>query len=37
MSSIAGAQAQHRPALLTDRARDRLRRIIFFQRPLKAP
>ncbi|HEY9578455.1 MAG TPA: type II CRISPR RNA-guided endonuclease Cas9 [Rhizorhapis sp.] len=31
------AQAQHHAALLIDAARDRLRRIIFFQRPLKAP
>lgn len=31
------AQAAHHPALLTDAVRDRLRRIIFFQRPLKAP
>lgn len=31
------AQATHQPALLTDAVRDRLRRIIFFQRPLKAP
>lgn len=30
-------QAAHHPALLTDAMRDRLRRIIFFQRPLKAP
>src|SRR3546814_13998895 len=31
------AQAQHHAALLIDAARDRLRRIIFFQRPLNAP
>src|SRR3546814_20405891 len=31
------AQAQHHAALLIAAARDRLRRIIFFQRPLKAP
>jgi len=30
-------QAPHYPALLTDAVRDRLRRIIFFQRPLKGP
>lgn len=35
--AIWTAQAAHRPALLTDSVRDRLRRIIFFQRPLKAP
>lgn len=31
------AQAPHHPTLLTDAACDRLRRIIFFQRPLEAP
>ncbi len=35
--AIWAAQAAHHPALLTDAVRDRLRRIIFFQRPLKAP
>lgn len=35
--AIWAAQAAHHPALLTDTVRDRLRRIIFFQRPLKAP
>ena len=30
------AQMAHNPTLLTDAVRDRLRRIIFFQRPLKA-
>lgn len=35
--AIWTAQAAHHPALLTDSVRDRLRRIIFFQRPLKAP
>ncbi len=35
--AIWAAQAAHNPALLTDAVRDRLRRIIFFQRPLKAP
>lgn len=35
--AIWAAQAAHYPALLTDAVRDRLRRIIFFQRPLKAP
>ena len=35
--AIWAAQATHHPALLTDTVRDRLRRIIFFQRPLKAP
>jgi CRISPR-associated endonuclease Csn1 len=31
------AQAPHHPTLMTDAARERLHRIIFFQRPLKAP
>ena len=35
--AIWDAQAAYNPALLTDVVRDRLRRIIFFQRPLKAP
>lgn len=35
--AIWAAQAAHHSALLTDAVRDRLRRIIFFQRPLKAP
>ncbi|CAM4157494.1 CRISPR-associated endonuclease Cas9 [Novosphingobium lubricantis] len=35
--AIWAAQAPYYPALLTDAVRDRLRRIIFFQRPLKAP
>lgn len=35
--AIWAAQAPHHPDLLTDEARDRLHRIIFFQRPLKAP
>lgn len=35
--AIWAAQAAHHPTLLTDAVRDRLRRIIFFQRPLKAP
>ena len=35
--AIWAAQAAHHPALLTGAVRDRLRRIIFFQRPLKAP
>lgn len=35
--AIWAAQAACNPALLTDAVRDRLRRIIFFQRPLKAP
>lgn len=35
--AIWTAQAAHHPSLLTDSVRDRLRRIIFFQRPLKAP
>ncbi|HQS95287.1 MAG TPA: type II CRISPR RNA-guided endonuclease Cas9 [Novosphingobium sp.] len=35
--AIWAAQAPHHPALLTDAVHDRLRRIIFFQRPLKAP
>jgi CRISPR-associated endonuclease Csn1 len=35
--AIWAAQAAHHPVLLTDAVRDRLRRIIFFQRPLKAP
>jgi CRISPR-associated endonuclease Csn1 len=35
--AIWAAQAAHHPALLTNAVRDRLRRIIFFQRPLKAP
>lgn len=35
--AIWAAQAAHHPALLTDAVRDRLRRIIFFQRPLKEP
>ena len=35
--AIWAAQAAHHPALRTDAVRDRLRRIIFFQRPLKAP
>jgi CRISPR-associated endonuclease Csn1 len=35
--AIWAAQTAHHPALLTDAIRDRLRRIIFFQRPLKAP
>lgn len=34
--AIWAAQAPHHPMLLTDAVRDRLRRIIFFQRPLKA-
>lgn len=34
---VWAAQAKHHPALLTDAVRDRLRRIIFFQRPLKKP
>src|SRR3546814_8394014 len=36
-SSDLAAPAQHHAALLIDAARDRLRRIIFCQRPLKAP
>lgn len=32
---IWAVQAEHNPALLTNDVRDRLRRIIFFQRPLK--
>lgn len=35
--AIWAAQTGHHPALLTDAVRDRLRRIIFFQRPLKEP
>ena len=35
--AIWAAQAPYHPALLTDAARDRLARILFFQRPLKAP
>lgn len=35
--AIWAAQAACNPVLLTDAVRDRLRRIIFFQRPLKAP
>lgn len=35
--AIWTAQVVHHPALLTDVVRVRLRRIIFFQRPLKAP
>lgn len=35
--AIWAAQAAHHPALLTDSVRDRVRRIIFFQRPLRAP
>ncbi|GMM62364.1 type II CRISPR RNA-guided endonuclease Cas9 [Novosphingobium pituita] len=35
--AIWAAQAPHHPALLTDAARDRLARILFFQRPLKEP
>lgn len=35
--AIWAAQSAHHPALLTDAVRDRLRRIVFFQRPLKAP
>lgn len=34
---IWAAQAAHHPAILTDAARDALSRILFFQRPLKAP
>jgi CRISPR-associated endonuclease Csn1 len=34
--AIWASQAAHQPALLTDTIRERLRRIIFFQRPLKA-
>jgi CRISPR-associated endonuclease Csn1 len=35
--AIWSSQTAHHPVLLTDDIRDRLRRIIFFQRPLKAP
>ena len=35
--AIWAAQVAYHPELLTDAIRDRLRRIIFFQRPLKAP
>lgn len=35
--AIWAAQAAHHPVLLTDAVRVRLRRIIFFQRPLKGP
>ena len=35
--AIWAAQSAHHPVILTDAVRDRLRRIIFFQRPLKAP
>lgn len=35
--AVWAAQAARHPALLTDAVYDRLRRIIFFQRPLKAP
>lgn len=35
--AIWSEQANHNSGLLTDAARDRLRRIIFFQRPLKTP
>lgn len=35
--AIWAAQAAYHPTLLTDAVRDRLQRIIFFQRPLKAP
>jgi CRISPR-associated endonuclease Csn1 len=35
--TIWAEQARRHPTILTDAARDRLRRIIFFQRPLKAP
>ena len=34
--AIWSAQARHHPALLTESLRDRLHRIIFFQRPLKS-
>lgn len=36
-AAIWAAQAPHHPALLTDAARAALARILFFQRPLKAP
>ncbi len=36
-NAIWAAQAAHHPTLLTDAVRDRLWRIIFFQRPLKEP
>lgn len=35
--TIWANQASHHPSMLTEAARDRLRRIIFFQRPLKEP
>jgi CRISPR-associated endonuclease Csn1 len=35
--AIWAAQAKHHPALLTDEVREALRRILFFQRPLKEP
>ncbi|WP_235955116.1 type II CRISPR RNA-guided endonuclease Cas9 [Sphingobium psychrophilum] len=35
--AIWGAQAPHHPDVLTNDAHDRLREIIFYQRPLKAP
>jgi CRISPR-associated endonuclease Csn1 len=35
--AIWAVQTAHNPALLSDATRDRLRRIIFFQRPLKEP
>lgn len=35
--TIWAKQAPYHPSLLTEAARDRLRRIIFFQRPLKEP
>ena len=35
--AIWQAQAAHHPDVLTEEARDHIRRIIFYQRPLKAP
>jgi len=36
-NKLWAAQARHNPEILTDELRDEIARIIFFQRPLKAP